>query len=365
MSQIGVVLKLSAFCRDNPISGRHYVNSRRTLIEVRTFSSRMTKAPRFCFLVSMAFGAIAACTETSEGSEDPVAVPSPEVGQLVTALEDVEGFWLIQRFEDFEPSWQNGTPWREAYVQISDDYLTYNVGCNQSGNSAVLGRDGVLRDTGDGSRMQTLQGCEQVREARDRRFFAFFGSSPQVRTLTEGRILMKSGERELVLVRPDRWRAINKPSFSEIEGRWVPQMSTEYDGWESAGFGIGENPGVVTIERERIEWSRCPDAPIRIRWTADARLTVTDAVDIEECAAVARSSDDGPRALMTILNANPAAIRTGQDYITLVDGSGKKGRRIDFRSQESILNPPPPPPMPQGLTPPPPPRAPLRKSTAH
>ncbi|MFK4003983.1 hypothetical protein [Qipengyuania sp. NPDC077563] len=322
----------------------------------------MSRSPRFSCFASLVFLSIAACNGVSDGGGDPAAVAPSDVDQPVTSLRDVKGFWLILRFEEFEPSWENETPWRSAYVQIEGDRLTYNVGCNQSGNPATLGRDGVLRDTSDGLRMQTLQGCGQAREARDRRFFAFFGSSPQVRRMTEDRILLKSGERELVLIRPDRWREINKPDFAEIEGRWVPQMSTAYDGWGSAGFGIGGNPGVLTIERRRIVWSQCPNVPIQIRWTADARLTATDGVDIAKCAAVAHSSDNGPRAIMTILNANPAVIRTGQDYISLVDGTGEKGRRIDFRSEESVLNPPPPPPTPQELTLPPPPAPPRNLS---
>lgn len=57
---------------------------------------------------------------------------------------------------------------------------------------------------------------------------------------------------------------MHKPDFSAIEGRWVPQMSTLYEGWESSGFGIGENEGIVTIGRNHVLWSQCPDLPIPI-----------------------------------------------------------------------------------------------------
>jgi len=303
------------------------------------------------FLVLILGVMISSCNGAPERQD--AAKLSPETNRPITSLREIEGFWLIERFEDFEPSWRNETPWRSAYVQIGDDFLTYKVGCNQSGNPAAIDRNGILRDTGDGSRMQTLQGCGDIREARDGRFFAFFGGNPRVQEFGEDRILLRSGERELVLIRPDRWRQIHKPEFAEIEGRWVPQMSTTYDGWGSEGFGIGDNPGVVTIGRSYVTWSLCPNLPVPVRWTSDARLAAATAIDITDCPAVARTTSNGPGAVMTMLTADPVVIRTGPDRIVMVDGSGEKGRRIDFRLEESVLNPPPPPPPPEGYEPPP------------
>jgi len=303
--------------------------------------------------LALILGVMIASCDGAPDREGSAANLSPEPDRLVTSLREVEGFWLVERFEDFEPSWRNQTSWRSAYVQIGNDFLTYNVGCNQSGNPAALGQDGILRDTGDGSRMQTLQGCGEVREARDGRFFAFFGSKPEVRGLGEGRILLRSDGRELILIRPNLWHRIHKPQFVEIEGRWVPQTATAYDGWGSEGFGLGDEPGVVTIGHGRITWSLCPDLPIPIRWTSDGRLAITASIEVTNCSAVARSTNNGPGAIMMMLTANPAVLRTGPDQIVLIDGSGEKGRRIDLRSEESVLNPPPPPPPPKGYKPPP------------
>lgn len=316
---------------------------------------RLGMAPslRNTLLACACCASVAAC-DISDHRESNAETSGEEQRQLLTSLSEIEGFWLIERFEDFEPSWRDGTPWRSAYVQIDDDRITYNIGCNQSGNSASLGPDGILHDTSDGSRLQTLQGCALVREARDKRFFAFFGSKPEVRRIGPGRVSLRSGAGNLVLIEPDLWRQTNKPDFREIEGSWVPQMSTTYDGWGSAGFGIVDNPGVVTIGRERLLWSLCPNLPIPIRWTADARLAATEDVDVSDCPTVARTTRNGPGAVMTMLTANPAVIRTGADRIVLVDGSGEEGRQLDLRSEESILNPAPPPPMPEGYIPPPP-----------
>ena len=314
----------------------------------------MTALLRTALLACSSCATLAACDPSDErGSK--AAISDEEESAFVTSLREIEGFWLIVRFEDFEPSWRNGTPWRSAYLQIDDGWITYSIGCNRSGNSASLGSDGILRDTDDGSRMQTMQGCGPDREARDRRFFAFFASNPEVRRAGTGRVLLKSDAGELVLIRPELWRQTHKPDLSEIEGRWVPQMSTNYDGWESWGFGIGENPGVVTIERSRVRWSQCSDLPIAIRWTADARLAARDAIDANDCPAVARATKNGPGAIMRTLTASPAVIRTGVDWIALVDGTGENGRRLDLQAEESVLNPPPPPPMPEGHFPPPPP----------
>lgn len=314
----------------------------------------MAPSLRTTLLFCACSASVATCN-ISDHRESNADTSDEEQRRLLTSLGEIEGFWLIERFEDFKPSWRDGTLWRSAYVQIDDDRITYNVGCNQSGNSASLGPDGILHDTGDGSRLQTLQGCGPVSEARDKRFFTFFGSNPEVRRIGPGRVSLRSDTGELVLIEPDLWRQANQPDFREIEGRWVPQMSTTYDGWESTGFGIGDSPGVVTIGRERLLWSRCPNLPIPIRWTADARLAATEEVDVSDCPAVARTTRNEPGAVMIMLTANPAVIRTGADRIALVDGSGEKGRQLDFRSEESILNPPPSPPMADGYIPPPPP----------
>lgn len=317
----------------------------------------MAPSLRTTFLVCACCTSVAACN-ISDRRENAAETSGEQQSRLLTSLGEIEGFWLIERFEDFQPSWRDGTPWRSAYVQIKDDRITYNVGCNQSGNSASLGPDGILHDTGDGSRLQTMQGCALVREARDKRFFTFFGSNPEVRRIGPGRVSLKSNRGDLALIKPDLWLQANKPDFREIEGRWVPQMFTTYDGWGSAEFGIGDNPGVVTIRRERLSWSECRNLPIPIRWTADARLAATEDVDVSDCPTVARTTGNGPGAVMTMLTANPAVIRTGADRIVLVDGSGKEGRQLDFRLEESVLNPPPPPPKREGYIPPPPPPAP-------
>ena len=317
----------------------------------------MTHSIRNSLLARACCASLAACG-TTDHEESNAENSGAEHGRLLTSLREIEGFWLIERFENFTPSWRNGTSWRSAYLQIDDDRITYNVGCNQSGNSASLGPDGILRDSGDGTRLQTLQGCGPAREARDKRFFAFFGSNPEVRSIGPGRASLRSETGELVLIEPDFWRQAHKPDFREIEGRWVPQMSTTYDGWGSAGFGIGDDPGVLTIGRERLLWSRCPNLQIPIRWTADARLAATDDIDVSACPAVGRTTSNGPGAVMMMLSANPAVIRTGADSIVLVDGSGEEGRRLDLRSEESVLEPPPPPPMPEGHIPPPPPSPP-------
>ena len=308
----------------------------------KTVCFRM-KHPLHVVLLACVCGASLAACDNSDYRDSAARISGEEQLGLLTSLSEIEGFWLIERFEDFEPSWRDNTPWRNAYLHIDDNRITYSVGCNQSGNPASIGTDGILYDTGDGSRLQTLKACGPDREARDERFFAFFGSKPEVRRISPGRIWLKSNAGELVLIEPGLWRQAHKPDFHEIQGRWVPQMSTSYDGWSSAGFGIGDNPGIVTIERERLSWSQCPDLPIPIRWTADARLASTGKINVSDCPVVARKTSNGPGAVMTMLTAGPAVIRTGADRIVLVDGTGEKGRQIDFRSEESILNPPPPP----------------------
>lgn len=278
--------------------------------------------------------------------------------KLITSMEEIDGLWLIERFEDFRPSWQNRTPWRLAYVQIGGDDLVYSIGCNQSGTAAMIGEEGVLRQVGDGPRPQTLQGCQPEREARDMRFFAFFGKEPQVIRLDPERVLMRKGSQELVLVRPDRWRRDHRPVFSEIQGRWVPQFGTTYDGWGLMGFAIGEDQGVISIQRDSLTWSLCPEVRVPIRWSDDARLVAQARVDWARCLTAARSTSDGPRAIMAMLIASPAVLRTAQDRIVLIDGTDEQSRQIELQKEESVLNPAPPRFVPEMQVPPAPPPAP-------
>ena len=297
------------------------------------------------------------CAPGEERSPAPTTSEASQVwpGDPVTSLEEIEGFWLVQSFGDFEPGWRNGTPWRRAYVQMTDEWLAYSIGCNHSGNPANLGDDAILKDTGDGSRMQTLMGCPPDWEDRDGRFFGFFGSNPKVTRPGEDWIILKSKAGELVLVKPDRYRRENAPDPAEIVGRWVPQMAQTYEGSGHSGFGIGEDPGVVTITRKEVTWSNCPEAPVRIEWTEDARLENRGSSG-QGCRRVERSTENGPRAIMRMLAASPAVMQTSPHHIVLIDGDGAKGRELHLQSEQSVLNPPKLPPPPPGTrTPPPPP----------
>ena len=302
---------------------------------------------------------LAACsgTQSEEPATSATESSSTWAGDPVTSLEDIEGFWLVQSFDGFEPSWQNGVPWREAYVQIGEEGLAYSIGCNHSGNPVSLGEDAILRDTGDGSRLQTLMGCPPDWEDRDGRFFGFFGTNPKVTRPGKDWILLTSKAGELALVRPEAWRVENAPQLSEVTGRWVPRMASTYNGWGHAGFGIGEDAGVVTITEDTIIWSECPGMVIDVEWTSNARLGRVGAMP-PECRAAARSSEKGPREVVDMLASSPAVIRTGPVHITLVDGTGEKGRRLDLQTLDSVLNPPALPPPPEGSRRPPPPPSP-------
>ena len=318
----------------------------------RTFRS-------LCAVVSIAW--LGACDSPAENPDLQTEADVPyklEVGDPVTSLSDIEGFWLVERFGDFWPSPDNSVGWRSAYVQVGRDGLFYSIGCNHSSNPASLGEDGILRDTGDGSRLQTLMGCPEEWDNRDGRFFGFFGSDPKVNRLGKDRLLLKSGASELVLVEPEAWRLANIPEPTFVQTKWVPVMASSFDGWGASGFGIGEDPGIITIAPDKVTWSECPDAPIAIEWTADGRLGNTAGKTIS-CQAMERTTDNGKSRVMRILSASPAVIRTGPFHLTLVDGDGQKGRKLDLVTLDSVRNPLPAPPLPPSRdTPPPPPEPP-------
>ena len=301
---------------------------------------------------------LAGCSDEPTSGGDVAAAepvtPALEIGPAVTSLDEIEGFWLVERFNEFSPNWRENIDWRGAYVQVGRDGLAYSVGCNHSGNPAALGEDGILRDTGEGSRVQTLMGCPVNWEGRDGRFFGFFGSNPTINRVGDSRLLLKSGETELVLVQPETWRLANIPDRDFVTGKWVPRMASNYDGWGHSGFGIGEDAGVITIGANSIDWSECPGTSIDIEWTEDGRLKNT-AGSSTRCEALGRNTDNGRSLVMGLLSASPAVIRTGKDHMTLLVGTGQKGRRLDLQTLESVMNPPEPPPMPPGEVEPPPP----------
>ena len=323
------------------------------------FSTMIAQLHRAGFTALLSMAWLGACS--GPAADQPAATQTESSstwpGDPVTSLEDIEGFWLVQSFGDFEPGWQNGTPWRRAYVQVGKDGLSYSVGCNHSGNAASLGADAILRDTGDGSRLQTLMGCPPDWEDRDGRFFGFFGSNPEVTRPGEDRIILTSAAGELVLVRPEAWRLANAPELSEVTGRWIPISANNYDGWGHSGFGIGENAGVITIGPRRIVWSQCPETPVAIRWGEDARLSRVEG-DPGNCKAVERAADKGAWEVMRMLAASPAVVRTGPHSIVLIDGTGEKGRELHLQTEDSVLNPPEPPPAPPAQPRPPPPPSP-------
>ncbi|MXO95904.1 hypothetical protein GRI34_05640 [Erythrobacter aquimaris] len=306
---------------------------------------------------------LAGCSDAppseSELTTSEAAAPALEIGAPVTSLGAIKGFWLVERFEEFSPDWREGVGWRSAYVQVNADGLAYSVGCNHSSNPATLGEDGILREAGDGSRIQTLMGCPAEWEGRDGRFFGFFGTNPTVNRVGESRLLLKSGATELVLVEPEAWRLANIPDRDFVTGKWVPQMASTYDGWGHSGFGIGENAGVVTIAAGNIEWSECPGTSIEIEWTADGRLRNRDGAKTR-CDALARNTDNGRSLVMGVLSDSPAVIRIGKNRITLIVGTSDKGSRLDMQTLESVMNPPKlPPPPPGEVEPPPPPPIPI------
>ncbi|ABC63673.1 hypothetical protein [Erythrobacter litoralis] len=311
------------------------------------------------------FALMAACSAPENVDDTASEVEATiELGEPVTSLSAIEGFWLVERFGEFEPSWQNEVPWRRAYVEIGPRGFTYSIGCNRSGNSARIGTGGILEDTGNGVRTQTLMGCGNEVEKRDTRFSSFFGSGPQVLRLGEHRLLLSSKAGELVLVDPEAWRLANIPDFDFVTQRWVPRMTLSYDGWQSTGFGIGAggdvDTGVITIAPDRIVWSRCPDSPVAIAWSESGRLRNTGG-DTAPCRAVTRATRDGPQQVMAMLVSDPAVIRTGSHEIALIAGTGAKGTAIYLQSEESVLDPAPPPPLPEDAvrpTPPPTPPAP-------
>lgn len=267
----------------------------------------------------------------------------------VQSLGAIEGFWFIDRFENHTPNEGERKAWRNAFVQIGTGQLTYQLECNQSGNPAQI-RNGVLVDTGDGNRIQTLIGCGKIAEDRDERFFRYFGNRPRVTRTGEGSITLATADTALVLLDADRYLQRYGASLPDIAGRWVPQYAENYDGWESSGASIGEQPGVLTISARRLVWSICPNAAVIGEFTAEHRFERRGKVS--ECVGSNTTLAEG-KTMMKVMVGNPAFVRLSQDRIVMFTGN----QAVALQSEQTVLNPPPLPVSsgPPSTSPPPPP----------
>ncbi len=292
---------------------------------------------------------LSACTPPQDDTQTSTEVPTSASVERVGSLSEIEGFWFVEKFENFEPNDGERKTWRSAFVEVKDDYLGYNIGCNGSGNPARI-RRGILKDTGSGERIQTLVGCGPEREARDERFFGFFGRNPTVHRDGDGAVRMQAGDTILLLLDARRYLERYGAPVADIAGRWIPQFAEAYRGAGSSASYVGDDPGVLTLSQTRLSWSRCPQADVKGRYTIGHRFVKDSGPD--ECEDVIEPSTPGGQTVVRVMQGDPAFVKISRDRVMMFTD----GEAITLQSEDSVLNPRPlPPPDYDGPRPPPPP----------
>jgi hypothetical protein len=262
--------------------------------------------------------------------------PPRESGRIVTSLSEIAGAWDIASFGGYTPvRLHEGI--RRSYVDIGPRGLSYVIECNYSGNPARIGRDGVLYDESDGSRLSTLVGCGPVGEAREGAFFSFFGSRPKVTWIDARRIRMSNGRTELILERPEVRRLANVPRLKEIAGRWIPQMATRImnnNGYSGSGF---QEPGVVTVAGNSLTYTGCGGLRFSFTYTHEGQIRTQGEAAPSACGG------DGPGSMLVLVVENdPLVERIAGGGLALTAGSEVITLRSEQRLRRQLENPPPP-----------------------
>jgi hypothetical protein len=261
--------------------------------------------------------ALAACDESltpPDGAEARQGRETSRREEVVTSLGSIGGPWTIVRFGDFEPNWRSNVGWREAYVHIREDGLSYSIGCNHSGNRARLDEAGILHTETDYP--PTLMGCAANAPVSDQEFYRYFRTRPRVTRIGDGRLRLVSGGTELILERPELRRRADPPTWEEIEGRWIPQSFENFSGTGMSGFSMEEPRGVLTISRGQISWSRCAEATISVTYSPTFHLKARSRPK-GDCSLSGQPGQDGATRLMRLMRSSPAVKRSGQKTIVL------------------------------------------------
>lgn len=252
-----------------------------------------------------------------------LAVPALACAKDTTArpvgsLAEIAGEWDVVEFDGYRPPRLDPDGQRHAYVDIGARGLSFTILCNYSGMAGSLGADGVLvADIPDGG-MQTQMGCGPEREARDTAFFGFFRSRPQVTRLPDGRLRMENPAHSLLLERADIRRLEGGPPLAEVVGTWRVISFTRFLNGGYQGWGAMFAPGRVRIDPSAIGYSRCPEAMVRFRYTADFTLAREAPAGMPDrsCSGATPAATHVEPMLAALLGQSPHAERVpGGRYI--------------------------------------------------
>lgn len=256
--------------------------------------------------------------------------------RLVTGQKAVFGRWDIAEFNGYKPRRLSGSD-RAAIADFDDRSVSLQIECNRSGVSGTV--DGGVFIATPGDRIRTLVGCGPEREARDAALFGFFERRPTVFQLPDGRLLLTTGDDELLLEKPQMRRLAFLPSARELMGEWRPtQLARFARGRGYAGIGLSDVPGQITFDGIEAKYDRCPDLALRYRFTADGRIEKISGAKLPSSRSGCDVLSDRPGApdapqpwdMIEVLHANPMVEKVDDDTLLIsTDDIGLVLERID------------------------------------
>ena len=255
--------------------------------------------------------------------------PSVVTTTSVRSLEEIEGRWDIVSFEGYEPArLQGATP--AAFVRFVSDgkgSVGLRIECNYSGAEGDIANGRWTMRPSDN--IQTAMGCGPEREARDARLFAFFDLNPTVMLQSDGRLVVRADDRELILERPEVRRLAYRIPAAELLGDWrLEDVHFVHEEGGYSGIGVSNLPGVIRFEGDRALYTACPALAVSTYYRDDGILQNTNPTAPEpgpsDCPALTSDTEHGdlPRAfdIMRALYRSPFLEAAGDDRMVMQAG---------------------------------------------
>ncbi|NYZ61560.1 hypothetical protein [Luteimonas deserti] len=305
--------------------------------EMRPSPSGLPTAGHPRFVCAVALAALSACTgvqrlpaeaDTFRPADEAVAIADPR---------HVLGAWDVVSFEGYSPESRLIGAERAAYADFDVSGVALHLECNYTTRPDILGL-GIL-DTGpDFDHPQTMMGCGADTNAREARYFRFFDRSPSIEALGAHRLLLKAGERTLILERPEIRRLAFVPTPRALTGTWQAESITRYvHGAGASSTGLSELPGHLIFDNGTLRHTTCSALRISYRIDNTGRLTTTG--DSQRALAahcadlhIPSSANGQPSAgdVIAVLHASPLAELSGKNGLLLsTDTFGLLLRRRD------------------------------------
>ena len=280
-----------------------------------------------CCCTAGLISCIPAASEGGAPTEPPVtgiAAPPVTNPTPVASSSEILGQWDIVSFDGYEPSRLEGSK-RAAFVDFGSDGVGLRIECNYSGASGRVVDGRFVAKPHDG--VQTAMGCGPEREARDAALFAFFRrGNPDVEHLSDGRLLLTSGDRQLQLERPAKRRLAFLPSPQELLGEWrIVEITQYHEAGGYSGIGLGDTPGRIVFDGISAGYSRCPHYDLDYRYSTDGRIEKIDGPALPATPKGCAELDEPMRGtdmplpwdVMRVLHSDPMVEKTGDEDILL------------------------------------------------